>query len=424
MLPQSDDSTQSAGTGFAPGEKTLGSGPLVPDTNVSVGTSVSKSGSTWANRLQRTTSSGRFIPEVDGLRFVAILSVLLFHIGGQVAAKSQQPITFSAFSETLFSLISSGHIGVQLFFAISGFILALPFAAYHLKDGKAVSLRAYYLRRLTRLEPPYIITLTLFFALIVLVLKVSFSELFPHFLASVFYLHNLIYADGSAINFVAWSLEVEVQFYLLAPFLALIFRVRPAILRRALVIGLMLCFVELQSFLPNVARLQLSVLGQAQFFLAGFLLADFYLTTWSQKKSNPLFWDILFFAGWPSFIYILRYPELSHWLIPFAILALYAATLQGNWGRRLLSIPAITAIGGMCYSIYLIHFQIIALIWRVSIKARAGSDFMPNFALQLILMLPIIIAISLLFYLIVEKPCMNRDWPSRLAARTGFRKIQ
>ncbi len=420
MARQSDDNTQSAGTGFAPDESTLGSGPLVPQTDVS--TPASTSNSAWVNRLQRTTSSGRFIPEVDGLRFVAVLSVLLFHIGAQIVLKSPQPITLSGFSKSLYSVVNNGHIGVQLFFAISGFILALPFAAYHLKDGKPVSLRAYYLRRLTRLEPPYLITLVLFFVLIVIVLKTSFTEIFPHLLASIFYLHNLIYADGSAINYVAWSLEVEVQFYLLAPFLALIFQVRPAMLRRALLLGVMVFFIALQSFFPDVPRLQLSVLGQGQFFVIGFLLADFYLTTWSQKKSNPVFWDLLFFAGWPAFAFILRYTDAAHWITPFAILALYAATFQGYWGRKLLSIPIVTIIGGMCYSIYLLHFQIIALVWRVSAKARMGDDFTRNFALQLMLMLPVIIAISALFYLIIEKPCMHRNWPTRFANRVGFRK--
>lgn len=428
MARPSNDDTQGAGTGFAPDEATLGSGPRVPETDVSASTSAtdaeSTPGSHWTNRLQRTTSSGRFIPEVDGLRFIAILAVLLFHISGQVAAKSRQPLTFSAFSANLFSTVGNGHIGVQLFFTISGFILALPFAAYHLKAGKPVSLRAYYLRRLTRLEPPYLITLTVFFALIILVLKVSFAALLPHFLASIFYLHNLIYADGSSINYVAWSLEVEVQFYLMAPFLALLFRVRPALLRRAMLLSLMVFFVALQSFWPNAPRLQLSLLGQGQFFVAGFLLADFYMTTWSLNKSKPAAWDILFFAGWPAFAFILRYPEAARWVTPFAILALYAATFRGNWGRKLLSVPAITMIGGMCYSIYLIHFQVIALLWRVSSKVTMGSDFTPNFAFQLMLMLPVILAISALFYLAVEKPCMSRDWPTRLARRAGFRQGQ
>ena len=49
--------------------------------------------------------------------------------------------------------------GVELFFIISGFILGLPFAKQYLAGGKQVRLGAYFLRRLTRLEPPYILIL-------------------------------------------------------------------------------------------------------------------------------------------------------------------------------------------------------------------------------------------------------------------------
>jgi len=56
-------------------------------------------------------------------------------------------------------VFSAGHNGVPLFFAISGFILSLPFARQGLGGGSPVSLRQYYIRRVTRIEPPYVIQL-------------------------------------------------------------------------------------------------------------------------------------------------------------------------------------------------------------------------------------------------------------------------
>jgi peptidoglycan/LPS O-acetylase OafA/YrhL len=80
------------------------------------------------------------------------------------------------------------------------------------------------LRRLTRLEPPYIIALVIFFIANVWVLHAySFKSLLPHFFASMAYLHNIIYQSFSWILPVAWSLEVEVQFYVLAPLFFLFF---------------------------------------------------------------------------------------------------------------------------------------------------------------------------------------------------------
>lgn len=406
------------GTGFAPDELLPGVGPVVPGSG-----EVATKGGGLAKRLQRVTHSGRFIPEVDGLRFIAIASVVLYHLCGQLIAKSNGDFAESGAVSPLARLLDSGHFGVQLFFAISGFILALPFAAQHLTDGRPVSLPAYYLRRVTRLEPPYLLSLLCFFGLIVLTSGVSATELFPHLLASVFYLHNLIYAEGSAINYVAWSLEVEVQFYLLAPFIALLFRLRPVLLRRAVLLVLILIFIAAQNAGGNeTSRFMLSVLGQGQFFLIGFLLADFYLTEWrdlgkTAKTGSSWGWDIVSLVGWPLLWVSLRHTVFVVWAFPFALFVLYAAALRGNWFRRVISWPFFTVIGGMCYSIYLIHFQIIAAVWRVTSKLRVGESFAANFLLQCVLMLPIIVGVSALFYVIVERPCMSRDWPLRLAAK-------
>ena len=119
--------------------------------------------------ISRETSSGRFIPEMDGLRFAAIAMVVLFHLNGYLTAKSAPYTLASPKSDWLYQAASVGFHGVELFFVISGFILGLPFAAHHLKGASSVSLRKYYLRRLTRLEPPYLVTLIGLFVLALLV---------------------------------------------------------------------------------------------------------------------------------------------------------------------------------------------------------------------------------------------------------------
>jgi peptidoglycan/LPS O-acetylase OafA/YrhL len=116
-------------------------------------------------QISRETSSGRFIPEMDGLRFAAIGMVILFHLNGYLNAKSPFYSAAAPNSDWLAQAAMVGFRGVELFFVISGFILGLPFAAHYLKGTAPVSLRKYYLRRLTRLEPPYIVALLLLFIL-------------------------------------------------------------------------------------------------------------------------------------------------------------------------------------------------------------------------------------------------------------------
>ncbi|HEY4780476.1 MAG TPA: acyltransferase family protein, partial [Chthoniobacterales bacterium] len=124
--------------------------------------------------ISRETSSGRFIPEMDGLRFAAIGMVILFHLNAYLTAKSPFYSTAPPDSDWLAQTALVGFRGVELFFVISGFILGLPFAAHYLKGAAPVNLRKYYLRRLTRLEPPYIVAL-----LVLLVLNAAIKGVAP-----------------------------------------------------------------------------------------------------------------------------------------------------------------------------------------------------------------------------------------------------
>ena len=71
-----------------------------------------------------------------------------------------------------------------------------------------------------RLEPPYLIALLVAFTGIIVLEGKPFHVFLPHLVSSAFYLHNVIVDTPSWVLGVAWSLEVEAQFYLLMPMLA------------------------------------------------------------------------------------------------------------------------------------------------------------------------------------------------------------
>ena len=368
--------------------------------------------------FQRITSSGRFIPEIDGLRFVAILFVFLFHLAGTVATNSPSEQISSIRSGTLNQIANTLDIGVPLFFVISGFILGLPFAE-SLTQHKSFTLKRYFLRRVTRLEPPYILCLVLSL-MIKLVSGRGLTIFLSHFLASVLYCHNVIYGYQSTITAVAWSLEIEIQFYVLAPLLSSVFLIRSKTLRRAALCIAIVAATAVSEYVKNDPRLHLSLLGFAQFFLVGLLLTDLYL---SALNCTSWKWDLLSLLGWP-FLILLRWkaPLISAWVAPWTMLALYVASLAGVFFQRCLSLPVITTIGGMCYSIYLLHNQLIYGFALLTKHVLSTSSYSIRLLTQFLLIGPAVLLVAAAYFVFIERPCMAQDWP-RLVKRVVSRRV-
>jgi peptidoglycan/LPS O-acetylase OafA/YrhL len=352
---------------------------------------------------------------MDGLRFAAIGMVVLFHLNGYLMAKSTACAVSRAQFDWLAPVALVGFRGVELFFVISGFILALPFAAHHIKGKPSVDLRKYYLRRLTRLEPPYIVALLGLFFLAFWVKGRSPANFYPHLGASLFYMHSLIYGTFSPALGVAWSLEIEVQFYLLVPLLTLLFAIESPTFRRVGLAMLILATLTAQSlFLRHNPRVSLSILAYLQFFLIGFLLADVFLVHWGEAPRRSMTWDLVALAGWPLLFLLLRSNTLTHWFFPVWLFLLYCAAFLGKLTNRVFSNRWITAIGGMCYSIYLIHYEVISAAGRFTKGIAADAPYWAYLALQFILVGSVVVAACGLYFIVIEKPCMRRDWPQRL----------
>lgn len=371
---------------------------------------------------RRITSSGNYLPEIDGLRFLAISSVFVFHLAGDILRHSAPRYHETLQANHLFWLTQRMNFGVQLFFVVSGFVLALPFASQYLKGQKPVSLKKYLLRRVTRLEPPYIVALILFFILKLVGARGGFADLLPHLGASLVYLHNVIFGRPSEINFVAWSLEIEVQFYLLAPLIsALAFRSPHPARRRVAMLLASLLSVVLVSGLHFSPRTDLSILGQFPYFLAGFLLADLY-TEEAGSFRGSLAGDAGFLVACSVLVMILDNGPLLACVGPFVVLSGYYAAFHSILVRRFLSTTFVCTVGGMCYSIYLLHNYIMALCGMFTERFTAHLPFDARLAIQFVLIGPPVLVISALYFKLIERPCMRPDWPARLT-RWFFDKL-
>lgn len=375
----------------------------------------------FLDRFSRRTSSGRFIPEVDGIRFIAIALVVAFHLDDYVGRKAVGSDLGAGGIEFAGRYLGNGNRGVQLFFVLSGFILALPFAGHFLAGRSRPSIRAYYLRRLTRLEPPYVVAMCGLAAAAVVLGTLGASQAVGHLGASLAYAHNLIFGTPSRINGVAWTLEVEVQFYLLAPLLARVFTVPSRRYRRGILVTAIVAAAALQNaFLGDtVGRAELSLLNFVQYFLVGFLFADVYMTSWLESpRRDSRWWDAVALVGWPALLFVDLATDVGRWVLPPLLFVLFCATFRGRRSGGIFRVHVLTTIGGMCYTIYLLHYPLMSMMSRVTRHVTAGP-YGADLVLQSAIVLPVLLVVSGVFFLAVERPCMDPGWVGKVRRRLG-----
>jgi peptidoglycan/LPS O-acetylase OafA/YrhL len=379
-------------------------------------------------KLGRITSNHLYFPEIDGIRFLAIILVILFHAHGYFLAKTTVAFTDDPASYSLLErLLSNGDRGVELFFVLSGFILCLPFAKQYINKEKKVQLKKYYLRRLTRLEPPYIIAMT---ALMVLQLAAHIrpaSVVVPSWLASLIYAHGFIFHHTPLLTVVAWSLEIEIQFYILAP---LLFRVLllPVVARRVLLTSAMVAMVLVQAVIPSPEGM-LTLFSFVQYFLMGILLADLHVSRYKAVEANS---SGMISAALVTLISILFLPIKNspaalidparllgaRLFFPFLIGIFYYLVLNNDLLKKVFSFRFVPVIGGMCYSIYLLHYTIISAFGKVTMQWHITNYYLPNLLLQLTVFLIPILVLSSLFFYFVERPFMAGKWTNMLMGKS------
>lgn len=153
-----------------------------------------------------------FRPDLQGLRAVAVIAVVLYHCG--------------------FGLFSGGYVGVDMFFALSGFLMT-ALLVQEKESNSTISFRAFYARRIRRLLPASVtVLLVTAFVSWMVMYPLEMREVTTQLAAAGAYVVNMLFArEGSdylgtdvaaspVLHY--WSLAVEEQFYLLWPLVVLL----------------------------------------------------------------------------------------------------------------------------------------------------------------------------------------------------------
>jgi peptidoglycan/LPS O-acetylase OafA/YrhL len=303
----------------------------------------------------------RYRPEIDGLRAIAVLAVVLFHYF---------PKTFA-----------SGYLGVDLFFVISGFLITS--ILYSELEGKRFSLLNFWFRRVIRLIPALLIVL---FAVLIagwlILLPSEYITLGKHVFSSSFFFQNFVlwrevgYFDTDAIQkplLHMWSLSIEEQFYIMWPIvLLLFFRINKLLLLSLIGCGTLSSIVFMFHFdhatYPGYFYLPF---GRIWELSSGGMLAyvmHFYSKREDQpKKKSVLLLNVCFGISLIAIFAALfiGHENASHEahtvFLVSATLAIIAFSEKKATLKRLLSFPLFTYIGKISYPLYLFHWPLLSI---------------------------------------------------------------
>lgn len=168
------------------------------------------------------------IAGVEGMRGVAVLWVILFHC---FVLRPDDPWMLAIEASPFEPLVRNGYLGVDLFFIISGFLLAMPWFLHADAGREPPSFRSFYARRFWRIAPAYYVQLAFLFLVALPLTRGGAywrSDLWVYLYNAgvhALFLHNTtpLSSGSMGINGALWTLAVEAQFYLLLPVLMPLF---------------------------------------------------------------------------------------------------------------------------------------------------------------------------------------------------------
>lgn len=340
----------------------------------------------------------RSIPEIDGLRAIAIIQVVFFHIYIYIKYKTGYANNIDE-NNILVLFAKNGHQGVELFFVISGFIIALPYI-----KGRALQIGDFYKKRLVRILPPYYITLIIFLTLYLLQHQKDQQQIFDQFLASITFLSNLILGKATSTNPVGWSLEVEIQFYLLLPLITLLLK-----LKNNTVYILLLAIIAIGPILNySLATKELypSLLNYIHFFFLGILIAKLYIA--KQAISFGVITELVIASSALLCMFILDFSSIQRIYLHLILLfILFYLTLNSDFLKKIFGNKILATIGVLSFSIYLIHYQLIAIFGEFIFNHFLIAQNPFNVGISIFSILCVISLGSYMFYVMVERMLMN-----------------
>ena len=347
-------------------------------------------------------------PEIDGLRSLAVISVIIYHANINI-----ENIQF----------LNGGFFGVDIFFVISGYLISFLIFK-ELSEKKTFSFSNFYKRRIRRIIPALLFVMMSSLPVAWIILPPSsFVGLSESILSSIGFVSN-IYFHFSGIEYDAWkglfvpllhnwSLSIEEQFYIIFPlFVIIVFK----FCRKYLLLFLIFSFIS--SFLLHLLMNRDYSSSTFYFlhtriweFIAGSILAYIEIKN-GQRCINTKFNTFFPIIGLSLILYSLYFFNEGVHNLSYSLLSVVIGTCLFIWFtnkndiiKKIFSTKVLVYIGLISYSLYLWHYPLFSF---AKITGLVSGSLGKKIILAFILL-----TLSVASYFIIEKPFRNKNFVFR-----------
>lgn len=314
---------------------------------------------------RRVTAQHPRLRVLDGLRGLAILLVVWYHVW-QI---SFLPAPFPA----LEFIPATGFVGVDLFFFLSGFVIAYPFVLAQCEGRATPSWRHFAYRRFIKIVPSYVLSIAVVLAFGYTNFT-SAGQAVRDLAVHLLFIHNWFAATFGSINGVLWSLAVEVQFYVLFPLLWWCFARRPWATAVVLTVTALIYRTTAERCCLRMYGPQLidNLPGVLDIFAAGMLAAYLYVRSRESAADRRvrLLGLALACGGIAGFVALLmnlydfravdmwdtvwQVDNRSAFGVAFITIAVGSLLAPPPW-QRLIGNPVLLFFAAISYNLYLYH---------------------------------------------------------------------
>lgn len=378
----------------------------------------------------RAGSIPGYIYALDGVRAVSIMLIFIFHSWQQSWISYQIRLPNGKFLFNLDIFQRYGYLAIDSLFVLSGFCLFYPVARAMFGETNLIKWKTFYKKRVMRIVPAYWLMLII----LLLVPNLSYttfdihsaSDLFKHFASHAVFLHGLSSETIGSVISTAWTLPIEVGFYLIFPLVAVVFRKKPVFTFLGLFV-VSQCFRLYLAFnFGTGTEIQAIPLGYLDVFGVGMLSAYFVVYARNKLDMSRLKWfmtalsvaclfGVYYFMKWMNVNSIGGFDSVTYFrwffreiLCVIIALFLFSATFSIDlWNRKILGNRFFVFISAISYSFYLWHQNINIFLKKIRVPYTTVNPVMNDRAAMdgyVLLSIVISLAIAVTSTYLIEMP--------------------